>query len=80
MVYFEKLGRVSTPVHFLSALPPYTRIPGPAIIIQNVATVVIEPEGDIEIVIEEQGSGSSVGVDLDPIYLSIFSHRFMGIA
>ena len=85
-VYFEG-GRVSTPVYFLSDLKAEEIIRGPAIIVQNVATVVVEPScvayitryGDIEITIEDRAA-IVVSTDVDPIYLSIFSHRFMGIA
>ena len=85
-VYFEG-GRVSTPVHFLSALLPGHSLDGPAILVQDVATVVVEPgcradisaTGDIEIVVLQAGD-KRVTTELDAIYLSIFSHRFMGIA
>ncbi len=75
------------PTHPQEDLLPGHAIHGPAIIVQNVATVVIEPlctariaeGGDIEITVEEVEQ-KVVTADLDPIYLSIFSHRFMGIA
>ncbi|CAN0440207.1 unnamed protein product, partial [Discosporangium mesarthrocarpum] len=73
---------------------------GPAILIQQVSTVVVEPactatvttEGDVEILVGdlEEGAGAGAGEGgggtlrvskvLDPVYLSIFAHRFMGIA
>ena len=85
-VYFEG-QRLPTPVFMVEKLLPGQQIRGPAIIVQNVATVVIEPNctaciafgGDIEITVEE-GESKIVTSVLDPIYLSIFSHRFMGIA
>lgn len=85
-VYFEN-GRCSTNVYKAQELAPFTTINGPAIIVQNVATVVVEPGctahitkwGDIEITVEEVVD-KKVTTTLDPIYLSIFSHRFMGIA
>ncbi len=85
-VYFEG-GRRHTPVYHLKCLALGTVIPGPAIIMQDVATVVVEPDctalitmqGNIEITIEES-ENKNVSTALDPIYLSIFSHRFMGIA
>jgi 5-oxoprolinase (ATP-hydrolysing) len=85
-VYFEG-GRRATPVFYLSDLPSNCTVDGPAIIVQDVATVVVEPgclarislAGDIEITILEARE-SSVSCSLDPIYLSIFGHRFMGIA
>jgi len=85
-VYFEG-GRRPTGVYHLDKLRPRTSIVGPAIIVQNVATVVVEPgcvaqitrHGDIEILVQEV-LDKRVTAELDPIYLSIFSHRFMGIA
>ncbi|KUF91656.1 Pantothenate kinase 2 [Phytophthora nicotianae] len=68
---------------------------GPAIIMQGTATVVVEPEwevqimssGDLYLVSTTEATGSkdqpavrSEDVPLDPIQLSVFSHRFMGIA
>ena len=72
---------------------------GPAILIQDVSTVVVEPGciatvtpfGDVAIEVGEVGGSTvasgggggrrkNVGVELDPVYLSIFAHRFMGIA
>ena len=86
-VYFEQGGRRPTPVFLASSLLPLQSVSGPAIIVQDVATVVVEPGcraditemGDIEILVLELGE-KNVTVELDPIYLSIFSHRFMGIA
>jgi 5-oxoprolinase (ATP-hydrolysing) len=86
-VYFDGVGRIRTPVHYLVSLPTGTLIQGPAIIMQNVATVVIDPDcraritvaGDIEIEILASVE-KVISEALDPIYLSVFSHRFMGIA
>lgn len=85
-VFFDD-QRYATPVFYLKDLLPGQAISGPAIIVQDVATVIIEPHctalvtqrGDIEITI---GGGGNKGIseEVDPIYLSIFSHRFMGIA
>ncbi|CAI5715102.1 unnamed protein product [Hyaloperonospora brassicae] len=72
------------------------RYSGPAIIMQGTATVVVEPEwevevtpsGDLFLVSDTEAAGSkkdspalcSEDVPLDPIQLSVSSHRFMGIA
>ncbi|CAI5702813.1 hypothetical protein KXD40_004212 [Peronospora effusa] len=69
---------------------------GPAIIMQGTATVVVEPDwevqimpsGDLFLVSSAEATGQkndslalrSEDVLLDPIQLSVFSHRFMGIA
>ena len=63
-------------------------IQGPAIIIQEVATVVVEPhchalitsEGDIEITVQSGSRPPINATTADPVYLSVFAHRFMGIA
>jgi 5-oxoprolinase (ATP-hydrolysing) len=86
MVFFDT-ARLKTPVYYLKTLEPRTVIPGPAIIVQDVATVIVEPNctayistnQDIEITIEEL-ENKVISEVLDPIYLSVFAHRFMGIA
>ncbi|CAM9540519.1 unnamed protein product [Chrysoparadoxa australica] len=88
--YWEGLGRVRTPVYRLDDLKSGHSIEGPAVLIQNVSTVVIEPgctavitaKGDIEISVDSRGpsAASLVSKEMDPIYTAIFSHRFMGIA
>ena len=83
--YFEG-GWSPTPVHMLTSLSPGHTVPGPAIIIQDITTIVVEPgcvavitaSGDIEITVVE-ASKKVVSVALDPIYLSIFSHRYLRI-
>ena len=85
-VYFEG-GHRDTPVFRMQGLSAGQRINGPAIIVQNVATVIVEPgceaiitsRGNIEIYVHEIAE-KNASTALDPIYLSIFSHRFMGIA
>ncbi|KAK7115257.1 5-oxoprolinase-like [Littorina saxatilis] len=84
--YFDD-GSKDTPVYLLGKLGAGHRIEGPAIIIDNNSTIVVEPfstaeithSGDISITV---GSGKVKDVDtqLDAIQLSIFSHRFMSIA
>lgn len=62
-------------------------IQGPAIIIQDTSTIVVEPHclasitdfGDIEIHVESH-SERLPGTEADPIQLSIFSNLFMSIA
>lgn len=58
---------------------------GPAVIIDSLSTIIVEPsckaeitkKGDIIITIEDLRLQKVVGVDMDPVQLSIFSHRFM---
>ncbi|XP_047540039.1 5-oxoprolinase [Vanessa atalanta] len=85
-VYFEG-GYQDTAIYLLEKLKPEQKIPGPAIIMDSLSTILIEPGscaeitkyGDIRIII---GAGQTkvVTSDLDTVQLSIFSHRFMSIA
>jgi 5-oxoprolinase (ATP-hydrolysing) len=86
-VFFEGVGRVETPLYKAEGLKAGFVVPGPAILMQEVSTVVVEPgctahvtsEGNFEILVgavEEK----RITTTLDPIYLSIFAHRFMGVA
>jgi 5-oxoprolinase (ATP-hydrolysing) len=77
----------TTPVFHMHKLLPGQVVQGPAIIVQNVATVVVEPNcraditpsGDISISVHRT-SNLRLSTEVDPIYLSVFGHRFMGIA
>jgi 5-oxoprolinase (ATP-hydrolysing) len=81
-VYFDDTGRVNAPVYLLTTLASGNKISGPAIIIQDITTIVVEPScvasinknGDVLIDILSIGE-SDASISLDPIYLSIFSHR-----
>lgn len=79
-------GRISTPVFLMENLTKGDQICGPALIIFKTATIVVEPSCIATItsehVVIDVGSAapSTIGTDLDPIRLSIFAHRFMGIA
>lgn len=85
-VYYDG-GYQVTPVFLCSKLGFGHEIIGPAILIDNLSTILIEPnsscsvtkKGDLVITI---GSGHRLEIDdrLDAVQLSIFSHRFMSIA
>ncbi|KAG5890200.1 hypothetical protein JTB14_010662 [Gonioctena quinquepunctata] len=85
-VYFEG-GYQETSIYLLKDLEAQQELKGPAIIMDQLSTILVEPDcaaiitryGDIRITI---GSGKvkEIGPDLDSIQLSIFSHRFMSIA
>ncbi|KAK9726546.1 hypothetical protein RND81_05G222500 [Saponaria officinalis] len=87
-VYFHN-GWQDTPLFKLEKLGYGHAIPGPAIIMNGNSTVIVEPNcgamiskyGNIKIDID---SASSVGIVsekvADVVQLSIFNHRFMGIA
>lgn len=92
--YFET-GWQEVPVYKVEDLKPGHHIPGPSIIVQPISVVVLEvaceafvtANGDLQI---EVGKGKDLAhagdslsiaeVKEDPVQLSIFSHRFMGIA
>jgi 5-oxoprolinase (ATP-hydrolysing) len=84
--YFEK-GWRETAIYPMADLMAGHTIEGPAIIIQDTATIVVEPDcrafvsacGDVEI----QVGGSTIDrldTRVDPVQLSIFSNLFMSIA
>ncbi|KAJ3341068.1 hypothetical protein HDU93_005700 [Gonapodya sp. JEL0774] len=85
-VYWEDLGRVSTPVFELSKLTPGDVIQGPAIMLEPNSSIVVEcgcraivTKDTVVIEVGEQKK-KEFDTRLDPVQLSIFSHRFMSIA
>ena len=86
MVYFEG-GYQETGVYQLNSLSSGDILHGPVIIMDNLSTLLVEPDciaeitirGDVKIMIG-QGLRTKVTTNLDNIQLSIFSHRFMSIA
>ncbi|KAI9209509.1 Hydantoinase B/oxoprolinase-domain-containing protein [Polychytrium aggregatum] len=85
--YFDGLGRIAdTPIYVLDRLDRGSVIDGPALVIDNNATIVVDPECSALITSEHvvitvgEYQQKRVGTDLDPIQLSIFGHRFMSIA
>ncbi|KAK6376489.1 hypothetical protein LTS17_007084 [Exophiala oligosperma] len=95
-VYFDTIGHVDTPVHLLKSIDKYTRIQGPAIIIDETQTIVVAPDAvanvlETCIVLDLKDektsrrtasatSSSPEQIAIDPVRLSIFGHRFMSIA
>ncbi|XP_039760263.1 5-oxoprolinase [Pararge aegeria] len=85
-VYFEG-GYQDTAIYLLEKLHPEQEIPGPAIIMDSLSTILVEPGshaditkfGDIRITVGASQS-KTVTAELDSVQLSIFSHRFMSIA
>lgn len=86
-VYFEG-GRKKTSIYKLEDLDVGDKIPGPAIIADGTQTIVIPPGATAVIItthvvinIGEEGKDTKANAkQVDPILLSIFSHRFMAIA
>jgi len=91
--YFEH-GWEDVPVYLIEDLQPGHEVAGPSIIVQPISTVVLEvactafvtADGNLEISVntehnENADKGNDDGtVKEDPVQLSIFAHRFMGIA
>ena len=89
--FFAGLGRVRTPVFPLSQLPPGTTVSGPALLVDAITTLLVEPgcvaqvtaDGDVRVEVPPPaaaGEGEGAAEVVDPVRLSIFGHRFMGIA
>ena len=84
--YFEE-GWLETAIYHMADLKAGHTVDGPAIILQDTATIVVEPDcratvsgfGDIEIQVGES-QASRIGIQVDPVQLSIFSNLFMSIA
>nr|CAI5830275.1 unnamed protein product [Callosobruchus analis] len=85
-VYFTT-GYRDTNVYFLNELKAQQAIEGPAIIMDQLSTILVLPDcyavitkhGDIKITIGSDDI-EKIGPELDAVQLSIFSHRFMSIA
>ena len=84
--YFEG-GWHDTPIFLLEQLGAGQRLNGPAILMQDTSTILIEPGcfaeitefGDVVITVETR-TQREIGTQSDPIQLSIFSNLFMSIA
>ncbi|MFZ9064531.1 MAG: hydantoinase B/oxoprolinase family protein [bacterium] len=84
--YFEN-GWHQTPVFRCELLQAGHQIAGPALLLQDTSTIVIEPDcraeiseyGDVLIHVEAR-TYREVGITRDPIQLSIFGNLFMSIA
>jgi 5-oxoprolinase (ATP-hydrolysing) len=83
--YFHE-GLLSTPLYLLENIPPGKTITGPAIIIQEGSTILLEPKscarrtrhGDILIELST-GERQQLSQTVDPVQLAIFSNLFMSI-
>lgn len=85
-VYFEG-GRQPTGVYALAELQSGCEIRGPAILLDKISTILVEPNctalitpsGDVKIAVGDC-EAVKISTELDLVQLSIFSHRFMSIA
>jgi len=84
--WFEE-GRLATDIYDLETLKAGHTFEGPAIIIHDTSTILVEPDcralvtthGDVEIELGKRDA-RRLDTDLDPVQLSIFSNLFMSIA
>ncbi len=88
--WFSGTGRTQSPVFDREALGPGCEITGPAIVLEDAGTLVIDPgfRGRVEregilVLTDAAGPERPATADLsrpDPVRLEVFGHRFMSIA
>ncbi|CCE82366.1 Piso0_002089 [Millerozyma farinosa CBS 7064] len=86
-VYFESEGWMQSKIYRMESLPKGTTITGPAIILDNTQTILIEPHCEATVLKEHifvRVTKSKKTIlstsEIDPVQLSVFGHRFMSIA
>lgn len=88
LAYFDQDGWIETPLFNLTHLPKNAKIVGPAIIIDETQTIVVEPGSSATILQshifvrldQDQATEQLSDTLADPIQLAVFGHRFMSIA
>jgi 5-oxoprolinase (ATP-hydrolysing) len=85
--YFSPMGWINTPVYHFDTLSDGHQIQGPALVIDKTQTILVSPQTSATLtqdilVLDVGSSGPKVSSAeiVDPIQLSIFRHRFMGVA
>ncbi|KAJ5217574.1 uncharacterized protein N7469_011199 [Penicillium citrinum] len=85
--YFNEIGWVDTPVYHFDNLIYGSEISGPALVIDKTQTILVSPQSkarltqDILVLdVNSPGSKMRSTEGIDPVQLSIFRHRFMGVA
>lgn len=85
-VHFDE-GEFSAPIFLTKNLLAGHQISGPAVLIDQLSTIIVEPECSVQVtnygdLVMQVKTGGKQGINeqLDPVHLSIFSHRFMSIA
>lgn len=85
--YFEPRGLQPTAIYLIGNLAS-SSIEGPAIIIDEISTIVVEPGctartdacGNVTITLNDIDAVKVDSTRQDPVQLAVFSHRFMSIA
>jgi len=83
----ENSGWIKTPIYLLQKLCPGHFMKGPLIIMQDNSTILVEPGcvaeitdfGDIVVKVENK-TLKDIGIQADPVKVSIFGNLFMSIA
>lgn len=85
--YFKETGSVLTPVYLLDDLKPNTEFSGPAVVVDKTQTIIVTPASrarilESHVLLDVAASSSNKTFDgaVDPVQLSVFSHRFMSTA
>ncbi|SPP75055.1 5-oxoprolinase [Drosophila guanche] len=85
-IHFDQ-GSFDAPIYLTRNLLAGHQIAGPAVLIDQLSTIIVEPECGVQVtafgdLIMDVKTGGKHGInaELDPVHLSIFSHRFMSIA
>lgn len=85
--YFSETGWVNTPVYHFGDLSDGSQVSGPALVIDKTQTILISPlskatltEDVLVLDVGSPGPKTTSAEIIDPVQLSIFRHRFMGIA
>ncbi|BFG05045.1 5-oxoprolinase [Drosophila madeirensis] len=85
-IHFDQ-GSFDAPIYLTKNLLAGHQIAGPAVLIDQLSTIIVEPECGVQVtafgdLIMDVKTGGKHGInaELDPVHLSIFSHRFMSIA
>ncbi|OQE46967.1 hypothetical protein PENCOP_c001G06821 [Penicillium coprophilum] len=85
--YFSPMGWVDTPVYHFDNLSNGCHISGPALVIDKTQTILVSPHSKATLrqdvlVLDVKSSGPKMtNADvIDPVQLSIFRHRFFGVA
>jgi 5-oxoprolinase (ATP-hydrolysing) len=85
--YFSPMGWVKTPVYHFDTLNSGCQVQGPALIIDKTQTVLVSPNSNatlsqdvLSVNVGTSAPKATSTATIDPVQLSIFRHRFMGVA
>lgn len=86
-VYFNTTSWIETPVYLFDQIPHGVPIQGPALVVDKTQTLLVSPSSSARITgdklvmdVSPPTSKNISSTVLDPVALSVFRHRFMGVA